>query len=168
MKEDNKVLKLVYTFFLGVLLAIFIGVGIDTFYPGPAQPEYPIESQAYDGKMSETQIEQQKEYDKAQRQYEEDYQPYNRNVSIAALLSAVILLAASLYVEKRYVRVLADGVMLGGLFTLVYSLIRGFAADDSRYVFIVVSVSLVIVLYLGYHRFVKPNEKAALKKGKKK
>ena len=36
------VLKLVYTIFIGVLLAIFVGVGIAAFYPGPQYPEPPI------------------------------------------------------------------------------------------------------------------------------
>lgn len=169
MNDDNKVLKIVYTFFLGVLIAIFIGVGIDTFYPSPESPDYPVETQVYDdSKQSKAQIEKQKEYDRAQRQYEAEVVPYNRDVSIIALVSAVVLLAASLYVEKRHARVLADGVMLGGLFTLIYGLMRGSAAEDSRYVFIAVTISLVIVLYLGYHRFVEPQEKVTKKKGKSK
>lgn len=45
--------------------------------------------------------------------------------------------------------------MLGGLFVLLYSLGRGFASENSKYVFVVVTVGLVTVLYLGYHRFVK-------------
>jgi hypothetical protein len=50
---------------------------------------------------------------------------------------------------------MADGVMIGGLFVLLYSLGRGFASENSKYVFIVVTVGLVTVLYMGYHRFVK-------------
>ncbi len=161
--DDNKVLKLVYTFFLGVLLAIFIGVGIDTFYPGPQQPEYPTELYSYGEKMTAKQQEQQKEFDKAQRDFEKAVQPYNRNVSIISLVAAVVLLGVSLYLEKRKVKIVADGIMLGGLFTLIYSLIRGFAAEDSKYVFVVVTVSLAVVLYLGYHRFVEPAEKKAKK-----
>lgn len=36
---DNNVMKIVYTFFLGALLALFVGLGIQTFYPGPEMPE---------------------------------------------------------------------------------------------------------------------------------
>lgn len=46
--------------------------------------------------------------------------------------------------------------MLGGLFTLFYSIGRGFASEDSKYMFIMVSVGLLLVLFLGYHRFVSP------------
>lgn len=162
MAEDNKLLKLVYAFFVGVLLAIFVGVGIDTFYPGPTEPEYPIVSN-YNEQPSKADIAKQVAFEKAQRSYQRKYEQYNRNVSIAALVASVVLLSTSLYLEKRRIQIIADGVMLGGLFTLIYSLFRGFAAQDSKYVFIVVTVGLVIVLYLGYHRFVEKT----VKKGKK-
>ena len=35
------VLKLAYTIFTGILLTLFIGVGIAAFYPQPEPPEYP-------------------------------------------------------------------------------------------------------------------------------
>jgi len=159
MKDDNKVIKLVYTFFLGVLLAIFIGVGIETFYPSPTSPEYPAELSTYGKEMTDVQLQKQQEYDESQRIYMDSLEPYNRNVSIIALVSSVVLLAVSLFIEKRLIKVIADGVMLGGLFMLLYSLIRGFAAQDSKYVFIVAAVGLVIAIYLGYHRFVEPHEK---------
>ncbi|MFA5003759.1 MAG: hypothetical protein WC498_00565 [Candidatus Saccharimonadales bacterium] len=156
MKEDNKILKLVYTFFLGLLLAIFVGVGINTFYPGPKAPEFPIELNTY-GKAPELTSEQikiQKNWDQKAAQHNKDMRPYNRNVSILTLVSAVIFLVVSMIFEKR-IKIIADGVMLGGLFTLLYSIGRGFASENSKYVFAVVSVGLVIVLYLGYHRFVR-------------
>lgn len=49
--------------------------------------------------------------------------------------------------------VINGGIMLGGLFTLFYGLMRGFASQDSKYSFVAVSVGLVIVLFLGYRRF---------------
>lgn len=42
---------------------------------------------------------------------------------------------------------------MGGLFTLFYGLGRGFASEDSKYVFAVASLSLITVVYLGYRRF---------------
>jgi hypothetical protein len=60
--------------------------------------------------------------------------------------------------EKKKVEVISDGVMLGGLFTLLYSLGRGFASQDSKYSFISITVGLMVVLYLGYHRFVRPKK----------
>ncbi|QQS18821.1 hypothetical protein IPL68_02020 [Candidatus Saccharibacteria bacterium] len=47
--------------------------------------------------------------------------------------------------------------MLGGLFTLIYSIGRGFASQNSKYVFIAITVGLALVIYLGYRRFAHEN-----------
>ena len=167
MKEDNKILKLVYTFFLGLLVAIFLGVGINTFYAGPKMPDYPIELNTYGKELSDQQLVVQRDWDNKMEQHNKDMRPYNRNVSIITLLGAVIFLTISMVYEKR-IKIISDGVMLGGLFTLLYSLGRGFASENSKYVFLVVSVGLAIVLYLGYHRFVRDNQPAATASKRKK
>lgn len=153
MSEDNRVLRLVYTFFLGILLSIFVGVGISAFYPAPDVPEYPVELNNFEKEPTQEQEALFNEFDEQMRQHEEDLKPYNRNVSILTLGAAVILLIVSLVYEKR-IKLIADGVLLGGLFILLYSIGRGFASDNQKYVFLVVSIGLAIVLYLGYHRFV--------------
>lgn len=154
MKEDNKILKIIYTFFLGLLIAIFIGVGINTFYPGPKQPQFPIELNSYGKELTKEETVVQRNWEKQMELHNQRMKPYNRNVSILTLIAAVILLTISMIYEKR-IKIISDGVMLGGLFTLLYSLGRGFASENSKYVFLVVSIGLVIVLYLGYHRFVR-------------
>ena len=161
--EDNKILKLVYTFFLGLLLAIFVGVGINTFYAPPEAPKYPTELNTYGKDLNEEQITKQREFETKEQAYNETMKPYNRNVSIITLIIAVIFLTISLVYEKK-MKIISDGVMLGGLFTLLYSLGRGFASENSKYVFIVVSVGLVVVLYLGYHRFVHEHRPANMSK----
>lgn len=157
--EDNKILKLVYTFFIGILLAIFVGVGIATFYPGPPQPDYPTELNSLMGKEpSKEQMDVQKSYDKKMEEYQEKSKPYNQKVSIMTLVAAVSLLALSISLEKK-IKIIADGIMLGGLFTLFYSIGRGFASENTKYVFAAVTIGLAVSLYLGYHKFVKPNAK---------
>jgi hypothetical protein len=155
MAEDNRILRLIYTFFLGLLLAIFVGVGINTFYPGPEAPEYPVTLNSYGKEMTKEQEQLQRKFDLKQEAYNEKMKPYNRNVSIMVLFAAVLAMIISFVYEKK-IRIIADGVMLGGLFMLLYSLGRGFASEDTKYVFAMVSAGLVIVLYLGYHRFIRP------------
>jgi len=151
---DNKILSIVYTFFLGLILALFVGLGISTFYPGPKAPEYktiPV-SKEVPGSVD---MEAQKQYEEEYQAYSKKSQEYNRNVSIISLVSAVTLLAVSLLFEKRN-GVIANGVLLGGLFTLLYSVGRGFYSEDSKLTFITVSVGLLVALYLGYRRFNEP------------
>lgn len=153
--------KVIYAFFLGILLAIFIGVGISVFYAEPTPPKAPEFSYVGKDGLNQQQQAQEQAFEKTRQDYEKNkLQPYNRNVSIIALISAVIFVTIGLLLEHK-INVLADGTLLGGVFTLLYSLGRGFAAQDNKYSFIVVSIGLLIVLALGYLRFIRPAPKKA-------
>ncbi|MCG2621970.1 hypothetical protein LVY72_08570 [Arthrobacter sp. I2-34] len=162
---ENQVLKIVYTFFLGIIIALFVGLGIRTFYAPPEAPQFPVtqvtKANPTDQELAEQQ-KQQEEYDRAYRAYDEQNSIYNRNVSTISLVASVVLLGLSLLLEKRN-RVLANGVLLGGLFTLLYSIGRGFASQDTLMTFIAVTVGLAVALFLGYRRFFeKPTAASAV------
>ena len=73
------VLKLVYTIFIGVLLAIFVGVGIAAFYPEPERPETPALLELYklptdpsrDPTISAQLQKEQEAFDEVLKTYEE-------------------------------------------------------------------------------------------------
>jgi preprotein translocase subunit SecG len=165
---EDKLLRLVYTSFLGIILAVFIGLGIATFYESPKVPSYPVQTEAQVNSLKpsmEVSAEQVK-YERDYRAYEATAQVYHRNVSIISMVFAVILLIVSFLLERRN-SVITNGVMLGGVFVLMYSIGRGIASTDTKYTFIAVSISLAIVIYLGYRRFgaaVKPHVKKSSKK----
>lgn len=148
---DDKILKIVYTFFLGIILALFVGLGISTFYTGPTMPEYPVTSPEF-REPARLDTEAQRQYDTQYQEYNEQYQTYHRNVSIISLIAAVVLLVISFLFDARN-KVIANGILLGGVFTLIYSIGRGLVSEDSKYTFVAVAISLLIVLYLGYRRF---------------
>jgi heme A synthase len=151
---EDKLLKLVYTFFLGLILALFVGMGIGTFYTAPVMPEYPqIMTPAVDqSKESPEMTQVQRDYDEQYKKFDKNSQIYHRNVSIISLIAAVTLLIISLLLERKN-NVITNGVMLGGVFVLIYSIGQGIASTDTKYTFIGVSISLAVVLYLGYRRF---------------
>lgn len=154
---DNNVMKIVYTFFLGALLALFVGLGIQTFYPGPEMPEYPVAleypySPSAPAEATEEQRQLQERHAQAMERWEEQRQTYNRNVGVLTLVAAVLLLVLSLLVERRN-KVLTNGVMLGGLFTLFYAIGRSFASSETTMTFLAVGVGLAVVLFLGHRRF---------------
>ena len=150
-------LKVVYALFLGLLLAAFVGIGVATFYQSPKYPEYPIEleQRAPDKALTpeQKQIDQKNRDD--QKKYQEGFSRYNRNTSIIVLAFALLFLALGLLLAHR-LDIIADGFVLGGIFSLIYSIGRGFASEDLAYRFIVISVGLVIALILGYIKFIKP------------
>lgn len=151
---EDKLLKLVYTFFLGLILALFVGMGIGAFYTAPVLPEYPqLAEPAVDQSKESPEITRaQRNYEEQYKKFEKDSQIYHRNVSIISIIVAVVFLMISLRLERRN-HVITNGVMLGGVFVLIYSIGRGIASTDTKYTFIAVSISLIVVVYLGYRRF---------------
>ena len=156
--HDNKIIQAIYTLFLGVLLALFVGVGINTFYPGPKAPEYPAESQAYKTDPTPAQDIKQKEFDAKMKAYDQSNQTHSRNTSMIALIAAILLLVVSVFAQDK-LKELTDGVMLGGFFTLLYSIILGFVSQNDKYTFIVITIGLVLVMHQGYVRLNQPHSK---------
>jgi hypothetical protein len=159
VEDNNKVLKVIYTLFLGLIIAVFVGIGINTLYDAPRMPNYPDIDYSQQVDFSEEdqkqQLELQDTYAKEFRAYDEEVKFYSRNVSIIALALSVILIVLSTIYEKK-LTILADGMMLGGLFTLLYSIIRSVMYGNDNYMFIAVSTGMLAVVYLGYKRFARP------------
>jgi len=147
-------LKYVYMVFLAILTAIFVGVSISVFYPQPEPPSYPAELTYANKEPITQQTEVQRVFDTKQRAWEERMKTYNRNVSIITLITAVVLVVVGTLLGNK-LAVIPDGIVLGGVFTLLYSLGRGFAAQNSKYVFMVATISMIVALALGYTRFAK-------------
>jgi hypothetical protein len=155
-------LKFVYSFFLGILLAVFVGMGVATFYAAPKYPEYPkalSSAQGDPSKYTPDQKQLDETYQKQNEAYSKRSQDYNRNVAMIVLGVAVVLMALGLALETR-AGVLADGLLLGGTFTLIYSIGRSFAGQDPKYSFAVVSVGLLATVVVGYFKFIKPSAPA--------
>ncbi len=150
--EESRVIALVYAFFIGILLAVFVGFGIATFYSAPEQPEFPQLSERVEPfEQDDTEI---SAYDKEYDIYSKELQSYHRNVSIISLIAAVVLVSAGLLLAQK-LTILADGILLGGLLTLIYSIGRSFASEDPAYSFITITISLIITFVLGYKKFVQ-------------
>lgn len=149
-------IRYIYTFFVGLFLAIFIGMGIAVFYTEPAAPVSPT---FYGKELTASERQQQQVFDAKQRAYEQQLQRYNRNASIIVLICAVIILTISLTLAER-LGILADGILLGGIFTLLYGIGRGMASGNNKYKFLVAAIGLAITLALGYIKF-KPQRRLA-------
>ena len=152
------VLKYIYAVFIGVLVVLFIGIGIAAFYPGPKPPisDTPTAPVSKELTASEAaRIQEDNTKNQAEwKAYQTKSEDYNKNVSIITLIFALIILAISLTFAKS-ILVIADGLLLGGLFTLIYSLFRSFNSSDYKFMFIVISIGLLISVSLGYIKFIK-------------
>ncbi len=154
-------IRYIYTFFVGLFLAIFVGMGIAVFYEAPKSPEPPTWYQSNLGKEGPNDIEKQQEqaYLAEQKVYDKQLWHYNKNVSIIVLACAVAILAISLLLTDK-LGIIADGILLGGIFTLLYGIGRGMATDSNKYRFVIASVGLVTTLLLGYVKFTRHEHQA--------
>ncbi len=153
-------LKFIYTIFIGVLFATLVGVGVAAFYAQPKMPDYPsrlkfVPEQRPSEKDLKRLEEEQTRYDKSYKVYDEKQKAYSRDVSIIALVTAIAALVVSLTLFKKLL-LIADGLLLGGVLTLLYSIVRGFSTDDNMFRFVVVAIGFVVAITIGYIKFTKP------------
>lgn len=147
-------IKYIYALFLGILLATFIGVGISTFYPGPEQPDYNEFSAPVTDKNCTEQIAQQKQQNEEIKSYQDKVAIYNRNASLMNLAGALIILVIALAGATK-LSIISDGLLLGGVFSLLYSTILGLSTGDAKFRFIVATVGLLVAIFLGYWKFLR-------------
>jgi hypothetical protein len=165
IKDDiltTMLLKYIYTLFIGILFTGLVVAGIYAFYPRPEYPEYPEELTypARDGKDIYESTESAEKYRQNEKEFREISQDYNRNVSIISLVAAVLALIISLTLIRN-LQLISDGLLLGGVFTLLFSVGSGFESDDSKFRFIIILIGFIISLAVGYIKFVRPPEKSA-------
>lgn len=164
-------IKLMYSVFLGLTIVMFVGVGVATFYPEPAEPnDYAGQNiNMLSGEPTDEEIAQiEKTQDEmAQRWDEHDTQmkDYSRNVAIITMIIATALLFIAVTQAEKFGGIsISEGVLLGGIFTLLYSLVRGLMSGDDIIRFLVISAGLVIALWLGKVKFMpEPQNKPAKK-----
>lgn len=159
LEYNAAMIKYIYALFLGLLLAVFVGVGVATFYTGPTAPDYSsYEKIAVNGSCAE-QAAQQAELDQQYDRYQDELAVYNRNASLYNLTGALIILIIALTTATK-LAVISDGLLLGGVFSLLYSTGLGLSTGDSQFRFIVATIGLLIAIFLGYWKFLRA-ERAA-------
>jgi len=171
-------LQTIFSFFLGLMLTAFIGVGVYTFHP-PAKDldrriqeldrsEQALRNGAPDDELSAADRDEVRKltdsrnelYDAAQARRE----AWGRSTSIILIALATLVMAVSL-VRADQLPVISNGLLLGGVFTMVYGVGWIVATDTSVSRFVVMTVALAITLGLGYARFVRRRPSPSLPAG---
>lgn len=120
----QSMLQVIFSFFLGLVVTAFIGIGVNTFYP---EPSYSSGS-------------------------DRDWNTYRLTTSIVLLICATVVMLLSLAITRTG-SVLANGALLGGLFTMIYAVGMGISAGQQWPRFLVMAVALVITVAVGWWRF---------------
>jgi len=142
-------LATLYTLALGLIVAAFVEIGIYTFFK---EPEW---TEAFFDQSACTEAEIEKRTNALNTQHER-MKRFQGLVSILSLIFSTVLLALSLTLSAR-IGVLGDGILLGGVFVLIYGVGFGILTKARVLRFVVVTASLAIALVLGYLKFVPHN-----------
>jgi uncharacterized protein HemX len=173
--KQNTGLQIIFSIFLGLMVVAFIGVGVYTFY-APPESRYDKQIQEISRKMESIQSfkdpstltpAQQAELRKLQDEMNAlndkqaaEREVWGRNTSIILITFATLVMAISL-IRAEQLPVISNGLLLGGVFTMIYGVGWIIATGSSYARFAVMSVALVITLGLGWLRFVRVRQAQA-------
>lgn len=163
----NPGLGVIFSFFLGLMVTAFFGVGVFTFYPYPEvyqteiDESFRLEREIRDNKawdeLTPDEREQLNQLADERREYYHAQATargtWSRNTSIILIALATLTMAAALTLSQALL-VVSNGLLLGGLFTMLYGVGWILFTDTSFARFGVITVALISTLILGYVRFV--------------
>jgi hypothetical protein len=164
----TRALPTIFSFFLGLMLVAFVGIGVNTFHPPPER--YAEEQRAIQREMESLGIRRPEaeqtpaeratldslraERDRVSDAAREAQEAWQRSTSIVLITIATLIMAVSL-VRAEQLQVLSNGLLLGGVFTMLYGIGWLIATGASPVRFAVMSVAFAITLALGWLRFVR-------------
>ena len=173
--RQNTGLQIIFSIFLGLMVAAFIGVGVYTFYPPPEtkyedqlqelyRDQEDLQSFKDPAKLTAAERAQLREVQDKIRALEDKHEAereiWGRNTSIILIAFATLVMSISL-IRADQLPVISNGLLLGGVFTMIYGVGWIIATGTSYARFAVMTVALVITLALGYVRFVRVKQAKA-------
>ncbi len=146
----------IYTVLIASAVAVFVGLGIWTFYSPPKSPTYPdypsynynatpsaAEEKAYQAKMDK--------YNEAVKKYDDSQKSYSKRVAGIAIAGGIVAYVLGLWLIKKN-WIIGEGLALGGVFTLIYAAAQAGIGDFKQLVFGSVTVLLAMLILLVFFR----------------
>jgi hypothetical protein len=167
-------LQIIFSFFLGLMVVAFAGVGVNTYYPGPSEKynqarqelsrrQESLSRKAAPGSYSPREQAQLDSLSEAQgklgQREQAEFKGWARTTGIVLVLFATLVLVVSLVLSER-LRVISNGLLLGGLFTMIYGVGWAIFSGNSATRFWVITFALAVALGHGYAKFVRGRRKA--------
>ncbi len=176
------VLQAIFAVFLGLMITAVVGVGVYTFHPNPSDAQQDQiqalydERSAIDGcnaptpekcrtwnQLTAAEQARTREIDEQvttlQRAAEDRSNQWRISTSVILIVIATMLMAVALALGDS-VAVLSNGILLGGLFTMLYGVGWGLASGNSITRFLVLVAALAVSLVLGYVKFARSRRPA--------
>jgi hypothetical protein len=175
VERQHYALQTIFSFFLGLMVLAFIGVGVNTFLPSPNEQhqqqmqdiQQQIEAVNVKANGRSLDTTQQAEMDKLtaqqgalQRTIDTEMKAWARTTSIVLVIFATLVMAISLIMSDK-LRVISNGLLLGGLFTMIYGVGWVIFSGNSIARFAVIAFALAVSIGLGYLKFVRSRAQKA-------
>ncbi|PIN75214.1 hypothetical protein COV17_04100 [Candidatus Woesearchaeota archaeon CG10_big_fil_rev_8_21_14_0_10_36_11] len=167
----SKVKRTILAVSIAIILALFVGYGIDTFYPNPEYTDFCDENPIFIETVEQCTASggQWEEYRgpkpvdgisgwcnvqfECEAAFNQANEVYNKNVFIVTLfigLLAVLLGGIVLKLES-----VSSGIMSGGALIIIYGTIRYWGDMAKYFRFAILGVVLAILIWIGYKKFKK-------------
>jgi hypothetical protein len=171
-------LQTIFSIFLGLMLTVFFGIGVYTFHPPPTQftdqikelnkQEQVIKTTKKASELTGSDRDQLEELALKRRELliaaEEARKPWCLSTSIILIVFSTLTLVVSL-VQAVQLQVVSNGLLLGGVFTMLYGMGWIAFAGASTIRFLVMTAALIVTLVLGYVRFVRKSKMSPATEG---
>ena len=124
---SQSVLQIVFSFFLGLVVVAFVGIALNTFYPEPTASYDTIDAAAWD--------------------------TWRLVTGTWLLICATAVMVTSMLIRTERIPVITNGVLLGGLFTMIYAVGMSLSATNAWPRLAVVAGALVVTVGVAYWKF---------------
>mgnify|MGYP001587401584 CR=1 FL=1 len=135
---------------IAIVLALFVNVGIATFYDAPDYEDcYFPRAVPPEGEYKPPTQEELDELKKCENNNRELRSIYNRDVFIVLIVAGLLSLLAGLFLGVSSV---ASGFLFGGILNLFIGVVRFWTDMDEYLRFIILGITLVILIWVGYKK----------------
>ena len=149
MKLD-KVKSISLSIAIAIILALFVNVGIATFYDSPDYEEcYFPRPVPVDGQFEQPIKEEQTDSKECRDRNNDLRSVYNRNAFIILVITGTVSLVFGLYLGVSSV---ASGFLFGGILNLFIGVTRFWSDMDEYLRFIILGITLVVLIWIGYKK----------------
>ncbi len=149
------ILKIIYVMAIAGFLVGTMAAGIAAFYEAPQSPVYDEPADAYkspDYYGSPEQKAWEAEWNAKWKAHEADLRDHYRNVFAIAYPIGLLFVILGTELKLR-LDVLRPGLTLGGIAIMIYAIAQEDLPDEIR--FIGVTLSLAVLIYVGYRTFLQ-------------
>ena len=140
-------MKLFASVVLGIDIALCVGVGINLFYP---EPSYPTELMTFSN--SEPTDAEAEASNLAYMEFEKVRQLHSGIVGVISIALAVLVMAGSMFLAKKY-DVVSQGLLVGGLLLICYGATQAISSGNVMTAFISIGIGLAALIFLILKRF---------------